>query len=361
VRTSFEPCHSKSIARNGFEKIIFIMHLNCKMIIKIKQFEREALPSQPFQFSQSDIKPKPLKWGFTLIELLVVIAIIAILAAMLLPALGKAKQRAQAIACLSNTKQMSLAFTMYQGDNGDYFPSPDTWWLPGGYFNSLNLPCGGEWMAYNPTLKRIVPNDPAAMMVNYLQNDMIWVCPARKRGMSYSSQPGVISHPSITGFLSYGFNDIRVFGAVDPNNGNMANPDDQPFKSAFVTRPSDTVAISDTSGSTDLNTGTASGAAWLDSYYAGYCGPSQPFDSLGNQRLQTAYAKHNNRVNIVYVDGHSAPSLPSDLTWGQFYGVFADPGNPLRTSPSTPVGSVQWNAPISTTAYDSLQWSTTPE
>ena len=219
-------------------------------------------------------------------------------------------------------------------------------------------------MAYDPGLKRIVPNDPAAMMTNYLQNDMIWVCPARKRGMSYSSQPGVISHPSITGFLSYGFNDLRVFGAVDPNNGNMASPDDKPFKSSFVTRPSDTVAISDTSGSTDLNGGATSGGAWLDSFWVGFCGeaPSpQPFDSQGNQRLQTAYAKHNNRVNIAYVDGHSAPSLPSDLTWGQFYGVFTDPGTTPKTSPSTPVGSVHWNGNISIKAYDSLQWSTTPE
>jgi prepilin-type N-terminal cleavage/methylation domain-containing protein/prepilin-type processing-associated H-X9-DG protein len=55
--------------------------------------------------------------GFTLIELLVVIAIIAILAAMLLPALAAAKQRAQGIKCISNIKQMNLAYTMYMQDN----------------------------------------------------------------------------------------------------------------------------------------------------------------------------------------------------------------------------------------------------
>jgi prepilin-type processing-associated H-X9-DG protein len=285
-----------------------------------------------------------------LIELLVVIAIIAILAAMLLPALSRAKDRAAAIACMSNTKQIGLGVMMYAGENGDFFPSPPNWWSPGPYKNSAGMLCGGEWLLRD----RVTPNTPAPMLVPFLPNTKIWVCPKRKRGLTYTTMPGEWD-PSITGFLSYGFNSCGVFGAVG-SDGNMINA--RPFKASSVSKPSDTVAVTDTSGSNDpMNTPAA---AWLDSFWAGSSGPTQPVSTSENCRLQTAYAKHNNRVNVIYVDGHAAPSLPSALTWGQFYGVFT-PGVPLKTSPSTPVSTVQSDAPISSPAYDREQWSNAPE
>jgi prepilin-type processing-associated H-X9-DG protein len=244
---------------------------------------------------------------------------------------------------------------MYAGDNQDYFPQVTPWWTVGPYQNSRGLPCGGEWFRTD----KVTPNTIAPMLVTFMPNNNVWVCPKRRRGSDYVTPTGVQQgDPSITGFLSYGFNEIGVFGGPDPTTGAMTG-NVQKFKSANCQYPSQVVAICDVSGANNPSeTDGLADAAWLDTEWAGYSGPTVAASGTGsfNYRVQTAYAKHNNRLNFIYVDGHAAPSYASAITWGQFWGILT-PGVSLRTA-----GSVQRSDhSISSTSYDSVQWSTAQE
>jgi prepilin-type N-terminal cleavage/methylation domain-containing protein len=154
-----------------------------------------------------------LKRAFTLVELLVVIAIIAILAAMLLPVLSRAKQRAQGTSCLNNGKQLMLALHLYANGNNDFYPpNPDDGNTVPGY-NWCGGSSGiGQRDEFNPDILL----DPArSLLIGYLGKSAApFKCPGDTRQGKYQG-----TNPSLIGQIvpaARTFSMSQSVGTIDP-------------------------------------------------------------------------------------------------------------------------------------------------
>jgi prepilin-type N-terminal cleavage/methylation domain-containing protein/prepilin-type processing-associated H-X9-DG protein len=232
------------------------------------------------------------KRGFTLIELLVVIAIIAILAAMLLPALAKAKERANRAACLSNTRQWGLALNMYVDDSSQILPDfsianttpgarsgydqDNILWTDlasfnaGGYGNSAWFNALPSYVSQKPLWQY------ATDTAGFVNGRSIFNCPTA------TFLPAEVDPLNRVAF-SYGINFKGTVGAV---------PAGSTFKATMVAHPSAFVFFSDDRANSGENP-----------FYG-----ANPLNDLGAPRgsLNHLSSRHAAGANLTFLDGHAA-------------------------------------------------------
>lgn len=206
--------------------------------------------------------------SFTLIELLVVIAIIAILAAMLLPALNKARSKAKSIACTANLKQLAQITSFYHGDENDYFPSSK--------------------MKYDSGTDGLVPW-PGYFHFIYRAPDALFACPAS----SEIPPTNLITNTRV----AYGINYYHTATSTLYGGDDMT-----PAKMNQIKAPTRTMHFADS-----INLSTMTGN---HHFYSFYSGGRIPYGG-----------RHGGIVNIAWCDGHVAPmNCPDPLLTDTVFG-----------------------------------------